>query len=455
MKFILRAIICVCLLQISYSAQSQILLDKIIATVGSENVLKSDVEAQINYLKEQNPDLPADANCIILDQLMSNALMVHRAKVDSVLVSDIEVEGQLDARIDRILTMMGNDMEQFLNQYGKSPNEIKDEQREDLRNQLLGERMQGQVMQGATITPSEVITFFDQIHPDSLPYFNSEVEIGEIVYKPVVNDEEVERARAKLENIRNQIVNEGADFAKLALENSEDYGSGQKGGDLGYAPRGSYVTEFEATAYNLDINEISELVETEFGFHLLQLMDKRGNSLRIRHILVRPQISQIDFDNAQVHMDSVRNMIISDTIPFSYAVKRFSDDKVQSYNNDGRIVNPKTGKAVFDVGDLDPDIYFTIDDMEVGEMSQPFQVSNGRGETEYKIIKLLTRTEPHRASLKTDYARIQEAALQQKKAGYMENWMLSKIGSAYVFLTDEYAQCPSMEKWQKDSSIRP
>jgi len=253
----------------------------------------------------------------------------------------------------------------------------------------------------------------------------------------------------------NQIVNEGADFAKLALENSEDYGSGQKGGDLGYAPRGSYVTEFEATAYNLDINEISELVETEFGFHLLQLMDKRGNSLRIRHILVRPQISQIDFDNAQVHMDSVRNMIISDTIPFSYAVKRFSDDKVQSYNNDGRIVNPKTGKAVFDVGDLDPDIYFTIDDMEVGEMSQPFQVSNGRGETEYKIIKLLTRTEPHRASLKTDYARIQEAALQQKKAGYMENWMLSKIGSAYVFLTDEYAQCPSMEKWQKDSSIRP
>jgi len=192
MKFILRAIICVCLLQISYSAQSQILLDKIIATVGSENVLKSDVEAQINYLKEQNPDLPADANCIILDQLMSNALMVHRAKVDSVLVSDIEVEGQLDARIDRILTMMGNDMEQFLNQYGKSPNEIKDEQREDLRNQLLGERMQGQVMQGATITPSEVIAFFDQIHPDSLPYFNSEVEIGEIVYKPVVNDEEVE-----------------------------------------------------------------------------------------------------------------------------------------------------------------------------------------------------------------------------------------------------------------------
>lgn len=455
MKFILRIVICSCLLQISNGVQSQILLDKIIATVGSENVLKSDVEAQINYLKEQNPDLPADANCVILDQLMSNALMVHRAKVDSVLVSDIEVESQLDARIERILSMMGNDMEQFLNQYGKSPNEIKDEQREDLKNQLLGERMQGEVMQGATITPSEVIAFFNTIHPDSLPYFNSEVEIGEIVYKPVVNDTEIERARMKLENIRNEIVNEGGDFAKLALENSEDYGSGQKGGDLGYAARGSYVTEFEGTAYNLDINEVSEVIETEFGFHLLQLMDKRGNSLRIRHILIRPQISQIDFDNAETHMDSIKNIIITDTIPFSYAVKRFSDEKVQSYNNDGRIVNPKTGKAVFDIGDLDPDIYFTIDDMEIGDLSEPFQVTDGRGEAEYKIIKLLSRSEPHRASLKTDYARIQDAALQQKKAGYMENWMLTKIGSAYINIDLEYEQCPSMMKWKKDNSIRP
>ncbi len=454
MKFLLRIVLCICLVQISVSAQSQVLIDKIIATVGSEDVLKSDLEAQLNYLKEQNPDLPASAGCVILDQLMSNSLMVHRAKVDSVLVSDIEVEGQLDSRIERIMSMMGNDMEQFLDQYGKTPNEIKDEQREDLKSQLLGERMQGQVMQGATITPSEVIAFFAKIHSDSLPYFNSEVEIGEIVYKPVINVAEVDRARNKLENIRTQILN-GADFAKLAKENSEDYGSGQNGGDLGYAPRGSYVTEFEATAYNLDINEVSELVETEFGFHLMQLMDKRGNSLSLRHILVRPQIGQIDLDNALAHMDSIKNLIINDTIAFSYAVKRFGDEKIQSYNNDGRIVNPNTGKALFDIKDLDPDIYFTIDDMEVGDLSTPFKVIDNKGEAQYKIIKLLSRSEPHRASLQQDYARIKDAALQQKKAGYMEEWMLSKIESAYVHLDADYAECPTMQKWQNDRSIKP
>ena len=435
MKFALRFVFCICLLYISQSAHSQVLLDKIIATVGSEDVLKSDVDAQVNYLKEQNNDLPADVDCIILDQLMSNALLVHRAKVDSVLVSDVEVEGQLDLRIDRILTMMGNDMDQFLNQYGKTPNEIKDEQREDLKNQLLGERMQGQIMQGATITPSEVQTFFKQIHPDSLPYFNSEVEIGEIVYKPVVNKTETDRVYNQLNDIRTSIVNGDADFAELALKYSEDYGSGQQGGDLGYAARGTYVTEFEAAAYNLDAMEVSEVIETQFGFHILQLLDKRGNSLRLRHILMRPQMKQIDLDNAKAHMDSVRQMIIRDTIPFSFAVKRFGSDKEQSYNNDGRIVNPKTGKSYFDIGDLDTDIYFlgnvnndaTIGDLEIGEMSEAFMMKDARGEPVYKIVKLLTRTEPHRASLQTDYNKIQTAALQQKKAGYMENWMRSKL----------------------------
>lgn len=447
---------------IGQSAHSQILLDKIVATVGSEDVLKSDIDAQINYLKEQNPDLPADIACIILDQLMSNALLVHRAKVDSVLVSDVEVEGQLDLRIDRILTMMGDDMDQFINQYGKTPNEIKDEQREDLKNQLLGERMQGQVMQGATITPSEVQEFFKQIHPDSLPYFNSEVEIGEIVYKPVVNATETKRVRDQLEAIRNEIVAGNADFAELALKHSEDYGSGKQGGDLGYAARGSYVTEFEAAAYNLDPMEVSEIVETQFGFHIIQLLDKRGNSLRLRHILMRPQLKQIDLDNAQAHMDSIRNLIITDTIPFSFAVKRFGNDKEQSYNNDGRIVNPKTGKSYFDIGDLDTDIYFlgdvnndvTVGDLEIGEMSNPFMMTDARSEPVFKIVKLLTRTEPHRASLTTDYDKIQTAALQQKKAGYMESWMRSKIGSAYVFLVQEHKQCPSMQKWVAES-VRP
>lgn len=460
MKFAIRFFLFLCLLSFGQSAHTQILLDKIVATVGSENVLKSDVDAQVNYLREQNPELPADIECNILDQLMSNALLVHRAKVDSLPVSDLEVEGQLDLRIDRILTMMGNDMDQFLNQYGKTPNEIKDDQREDLKNQLLGERMQGQVMQGAAITPSEVQTFFKQIHPDSLPYFNSEVEIGEIVYKPVVNAEETNRVRNLLDDIRNQIVDGGADFAELALKNSEDYGSGQKGGDLGYAPRGTYVTEFEAAAYNLDVMEVSEIIETQFGFHIIQLLDKRGNSLHLRHILMRPQMKQIDLDNAKAHMDSIRNMIISDTIPFSFAVKRFSSDQEQSYNNDGRIVNPKTGKSYFDVGDLDTDIYFlgdisgdeTVDDLEIGDMSNPILMKDARGEAVYKIIKLLTRTQPHRASLLTDYDKIQTAALQQKKAGYMDSWMLSKIGSAYVYLEPEYKHCPQIQKWISESA---
>lgn len=443
-------------LMTSVPANGQILLDKIIASVGAEHILKSDVDAQLNYIKEQGQELPPDADCIVLDQMLANSLMVHQAKVDSVVVQDAEVNAQLDARIDRILQLMGGDMEQFLNQYGKTPSEIKDEQRDGLKDQLYAERMQGRIFEGASITPTEVIDFFNSVHPDSLPYFNSEVEIGEIVYKPVVNQEEKDRAYNKLLDIRNQIVNNGADFAELAKRHSEDYGSGQLGGDLGFAPRGTYVTEFEATAYNLDKMEVSDVIETQFGYHILQLLEKRGNTLNIRHILIRPQIQMIDFDNAKAHMDSIRNMIIQDTIPFSRAVKRFGYDKVQSFNNDGRLFNPKTGSSVFDVADIsDPDVYLTIDALEVGEMSEPLRLTDDRGDQYYKIFKLISRTKPHRASLKTDYNKIRLAALEQKRSSYLTEWMESKIGNAFIFIDSTFDLCPNLDKWRKGQVARP
>ncbi|MBV6654939.1 MAG: peptidylprolyl isomerase, partial [Mameliella sp.] len=247
-KFLASAIFILCLGTNAW-AQREV-IDKVVATVGGELVLLSEVEEQRALMASQQPNLPEDIRCNIMDQVMANKLLLNQSKLDSIVVGDEEVEAQLDARIERILGFMNNDVNQFEEYYGQSINEVKAQFREDLKNQLLVERMRGQIMASVTVTPSEVKTFFGSIPQDSLPYFNSEVEIGEIVYKPEINKEEREKAISLLEELRERIVDLGEDFSELAGKYSDD-GSARAGGDLGWAKRGRYVPEFEAAAFRL------------------------------------------------------------------------------------------------------------------------------------------------------------------------------------------------------------
>ncbi|MCF8247965.1 MAG: peptidylprolyl isomerase [Saprospiraceae bacterium] len=427
-------------------------IDKVIANVGGEYVLLSELEEQIALIGDrQGGQIPPDARCLMLDNLLTQKLLVNQAKIDSVEVRDEEVEDQMNARIEQILDYMGGDVNQFEEYYGQSIGEVKQSFREDLKSQLLADRMRNKVMEGISVTPSEVKAFFKKIPRDSLPYFNSEVEIGEIVMKPEINATERQKAIDKLDGIRKRIVEGGEDFAEVAKKYSDDFASARIGGELGWTKRGKFVPAFEAAAYKLDENEISSVVESEFGFHLIQLLGRRGNSISTRHILIKPEITDADLQLTEHKLDSVRQLLMSDSISFSRAVKAFGNKEVQSFNNDGKLVNPASGNSFFEIGDLEPSIYFTIDTMKVGGFSKSFSFSDPRGETFFRIVQLQSRTQPHVASLEKDYAKIQTATIEQKKSSETAKWVEEKVFSTYIRIDQTYLGCAGINKWLEGS----
>ena len=450
MRYIATAILI--FVGLAAQAQQQI-IDKVVATIGSELVLLSEVEEQHALSLAQRGTLPEDARCRIVEQLMANKLLINQAVLDSVEISEDEVETQLDARIEQILSYMNGDIEQFEAYYGQSIGAVKEQFRLDLRNKLLSERMRSKIMADVKVTPSEVKSFYASIPVDSLPYFSSEVEISEIVMRPVTNEAERNKLITKLEDIKVQIENGSTDFPSMAEKFSED-GSARLGGDLGWASRGKFVPEFEAAAYKLKDNEISDVVITEFGFHLIQMLGRRGNAINVRHILLRPRPSNNDLELAERKLDSIRTLIMDDSISFSGAVKNYSYEDIQSYNNDGRMVNPVTGNTFFEVGDLDPDVYFTIDTMDIGNLSKPFRFRQ-QDEYFFRLVRLESRTLPHTANLAADYSKIQQAAIDSKRNEFINNWVENRIEDTFIQIDIRYNGCLNLNLWRKAREIRP
>ena len=437
----------------SVSAQENLVIDKVIAKVGGEYILYSELIESYKFQKERDPSLPESAICGLLEQLIAQKILVNQAKLDSIEVGEEELESQLDYRINNILRMMNGDEERFKEHYGKSVLAVKDDFRDDLRQQILADKIQRSLINEVKITPIEVVEFFESIPTDSLPYLNSEVELGEIIYHPKVNPEEKEKARLQLEEVRRRIVEDGEDFAELAARYSQD-GTAQNGGDLGWQKRGTFVTEFEAEAYGLDINEISPLVETEFGFHVIQLMERRGNTIRARHILIKPEITQEDLDLARNKLDSVRVMIQNDSLSFEQAVKIYSDKNSMSFNNNGRMVNQNNGSNYFETSELPFEIYFEIENLEVGEITEPISYESAPGETSFRIVKMLSKTRPHRANLQQDYTKISEFAKESKKSIYYNEWMLDKLETTFIEIERDLAGCANLERWMDLTSKR-
>jgi len=321
--------------------QKSLLIDKVIAKVGGEMILLSDVEAQYAFAIDQASDIGDEeqAKCQILESIIGQKLIVHQARLDSVVVADEEIEAQLDYRINGVLRQMNNDEEFFEEYYNMSVDEMRGNLREDLEQQLLAERMQSQLMLSVNVTPDEVEAFFEEIPKDSLPYLSSEVEFAEIVLQPVVSDAEDKKALTTAEDLYQRIT-AGESFEELAKEYSDDPGSGANGGNLGYAPRGTFVPEFEEAAYNLDIEEVSGPVETEFGYHLIKMVDKKGTKINLQHILIKPEINDNDVMLAKTKLDSIKTLIEEDKMSFDVAVRKFSYEDIPSYHNSGRVQNP-------------------------------------------------------------------------------------------------------------------
>ena len=421
------------------------LVDKVIAKVGSEYILLSEIEEEFAYAKSKDPGVSDDIKCVILDNMIAQKLVIYHAKIDSVEITDAEVETQLDYRFESVLRQMNGDEAFFEEYYGASVAEMKERYRDDQKHKILAEKMQHKLISEIEITPKEVEKFFKNVPSDSLPYFKSEMEISEIVSLPLVNDVERQKALDKIKILREKVINGTETFADIATKNSQDPGSAARGGDLGFAKRGVYVPEFEATVFSLAKDEISDIIETEFGYHFIQLIERRGNSVRARHVLIKPEITQSDLDKTKVLLDSVRQLITIDSLSFENAVKKYSVKSVPSYANGGRVKNQNSNNTFFAADDLDPDTYFAIYDLKPGAISKPMLITMPDGKKAYRLIQLNSTSKPHKANLKEDFDKISNFAKESKKNEYFLNWLKTKRTETYIYTDPLFSYCKTVE----------
>jgi len=417
-------------------------VDKIIVKVDNYIVLKSDLEgAYQNYVSNGNPQSD-EARCGILNSLVVNKLMVAKADIDSVVVTDFEVDNNTDQRMTMILQNAGNSPEQLEKAYGKTMDEIKLELRDQIREQLLAREMQQRITKDLSITPSEVKKFYNHIPPDSLPFYSSDVEVGQIVRVAKVSDGQKADARRKLSDIREQVL-KGANFGELAKKYSEDPSAQYNGGEMGYVGRGAMVPQYEAMAFKLRVGEISMPFESPFGYHIMQLLDRRGNEYNSRHVLLVATPSKDDIARAEFFLDSLRKEIKADKIKFEDAAKKYSDD-IATKDRGGYFADADGGTKI-SIKEIDPVVYFNIDTMKVGNISHPITYRTDDQKDAARILYFKTKLPPHQANLKDDWHRIQAAALAEKKDKILEKWFTKARQDVFISIDPDYKYCHILE----------
>ncbi len=438
------------LLAFTTNAQQPEKLESIVGIVGERIVLKSDIETAYEDAKRQNPSLPASTKCDILEQTLGQKILAEQADRDSLEVSDEEVEGVLNNRIRSFIERFASE-KKLEEVSGKTIYQLKDEYRPVFLEQIKADRMQQQLMSQVKITPQEVRAFYSKIPQDSLPYYPSMVELGQIIFMPKIAPEVEEYARKKLDDIRKDIVEGKSSFDVMAGIYSEDPGSRDNGGDMGFVKRDQLVPEFAAAAFRLQTGEISKLVRTEFGYHIIEMIERQGENAHLRHILVKPVVTSGDIKKTMLIADSVRAELMAGKISFSQAVKDFSDDK-QSKMTGGIVTNPYTGSTFLELDQLDAEATLAIQDLKVKQYAQPHEYKTPAGDKTVRLIYLRDRTAPHKANLEDDYFKIQEVALGQKQNEFLFDWLTKQIPTFYIKVDDEYKECPNVRKWINASS---
>ncbi len=419
------------------------IIDQVVAVVGNNLILQSDLDNELQQIKSQgNDSLPVD-ECTILEELLFQKLLVHQAELDSVTVSDGQIEGELDQRMRYYVAQAGSEkkLEEFM---GKSIAELKADYKEDLRKILLAKTMQGKITQEVKVTPADVRAFYNTISKDSLPMVNSEVEICQIVKRPPVNEEVKAAVKEKLQKLRDRIV-AGEDFAALAVLYSED-GSASFGGELGFKTRNELVSEFSAAGFTLQGKDVSPVIESQYGFHIIQMVERRGEQANLRHILLVPKVLSSDMLKAQQYLDSIKLVIEKDKMEFKDAANKFSDDAETKYNG-GSIVNQNSGTTRFETSEMDAGLFFTVDKLKVGEVSAPVKFASNDGKQAYRILYLKERTAPHKANLKEDYQKLQNVALVKKQQKTVEAWVKKRRALTYVKIDEEFRKCKLKYDW--------
>lgn len=427
------------------------ILDKIIAKVDNHIILESDLQkAYLEAISQAQQGFETPSRCEIFESLLINKMMVAKSEIDSVIVSDAEVIIQTDQRFNMVLQQFGGDEETLIEAYGKTADQLKNEIQDAIKEQMIVSKMQRTITEDLAVSPNDVRKFFNNIPKDSLPFFSAEVTVGQIVKKPEVNQAEKNKIVEKLKAIKQSILDGETDFATMARQHSEDPGSAAQGGDLGFFRRGELAPEYEATAFSLKQGEISDPVETMFGFHMIQLLERRGNTFNSRHILLRPVPSEDDIKKAEKYLDSLRTLIVEEKISFAKAAKEYSDDRETS-DNGGFFTDPINGSNRLTLRTLeDPVLYFTLDSMKVGTVTQPMRYDDvdprsGRSEPAVRLLYYKERFPAHKANLTDDYEKLKAATRRKKEEDILSKWFLVAKEEVFIDIDPDYDRCEALK----------
>jgi peptidyl-prolyl cis-trans isomerase SurA len=447
-KFLLITASLVCLF-INVQAQKQN-LDKVVAVVGSNIILLSELNQQYaSYLNGGNPE-DEKAKCYFLQQILVQKLLKQQAEIDSIMVDESQVDDELDKRMRTQVQRMGG-QERLETMLNKSLLQYKDEMRPDMKEGLIAQKMQAKITENVAVTPLEVKKYFDGYKKDSLPDIGAEVEVGEIALYPKLTKAEKQKFYDKLDAMRLR-VKSGEDFGFLAKTYSEDPGSASEGGDLGFFDRSQMFKEFTAMAFKLKAGEMSPVFETEAGYHIVQVIERRGEQVHARHILVRPVTTPASLERVKLKADSIYKDINSKKLPFFTAASLYSDNKETQYNGGMMLyADNVTSRTTFiPVEKLDPSVFLVIDTMKVNEISAPIPFKNEQdGKEGYKIFLLKSKTPPHKGNLEQDYPKFKERAQKEKEDRVMSEWFEKRKETTYIRIDDEFATCDEMKLWVK------
>lgn len=421
-------------------AQSNNVIDEVAWVVGDEPIYKSDIEAMYSQMQYDGTVFDGSPYCVIPEQLAVEKLYLHQAKLDTIEAPEAMVQQSVDKRLNFFIANLGS-KERVEEHFRKPLPNLREQLIEVMRTQYIVQQVQESLTKDVKATPGDVRKYFNNLEEDSIPYIPLQVEAQIITLNPVIPQQEIDDVKSRLRDYTDRINRGESEFSTLAIMYSED-GSAMQGGELGFHGRADFVPEFSNVAFNLnDPKKVSKIVETEYGYHIIQLIEKRGDQINCRHILLRPKVSQKDLEDAVVRLDSLRKEIISDKFTFEDAARYVSQDKDTRYNK-GFMVNVVNGSTRFEMQDLPQEVSRKIETMKIGDISEPFvMIDQARNKEVVAIVKLSNRIEGHRATLSEDYNLIKEMYENYQKENIIREWIEKKIKDTYVRIEDGWNDC--------------
>lgn len=424
-------------------------VDEVAWIVGDEPIFRSEIEDQYAQMRSEGTSVAGDPYCVIPERIAVEKLYLHQAKIDTVEAPEGQVQGSVDKRLAFFINNFGS--REKVEEYFRKPYaQLREQLLEVMRNNYIIEQVQHNLTQDVKATPNDVRKYFSTLPEDSIPYVPMQVEAQIISINPVIPAQEIEDVKARLRDYADRVNRGESEFSTLAIMNSED-GSAMQGGELGYQSRSSWVPEFANVAFNLnDPKKVSRIVETEYGYHIIQLIDKRGDQVNVRHILLTPKVNEKDLREATVRLDSLRKEIVAGKFPFEDAARYVSQDK-DTKNNRGVMVNPQTGSPRFEMQELPPEVARRVEMMKPGDVSEAFIMKDTkRNKDIVAIVKLTSRVPGHKANLSDDYNMLKEMYEAKRKEEILKEWVERKIKDSYVKIADGWQNCEfEYEGWIK------